>query len=419
MNYQNKKFKENSPYQTIQQINEILLKHNLLPSIYWNNNSNNLYSCSCSLMEIPSISSNGKGTDAAYAQASAMAEFLERLQSFYLLKPEKKADIVYSDDKDGKRKFICLNSLTESYFSDFDLPQSSTGLAAGNTYLEAISQGLCEIFERYCITEFCKKTLFFTKELSLPPEFFWITKKVPGTIKLYDISLNTGIPCVLLIYYLNNDMNRCGLSFGCAQTINLAIERVITEFFQGHNINKLSNQNNFSVLINDEDFEVNLFDLYSLHSGLIPKTYITSFLSNRKMETVNSQFLNISSHEEFIKTFLQNTKNLLGNIYVKFIGFLNFPTVILFCDEHVSVDYFSNKDKNFVNHIIEKKSKYYTDSLLKTTSVTNKNFIIDHLARLQILQTYPLARNESFLLDKMLKLNLNYIPDYSCLKFLI
>ena len=49
-------------------------------------------------------------------------------------------NIYYSDDNEKQeRKFICLNDLSVKYISIPDMPKGSSGLAGGNTYLEAIS----------------------------------------------------------------------------------------------------------------------------------------------------------------------------------------------------------------------------------------------------------------------------------------
>ena len=72
----NNKFKTVSPYETIANIYQLLLKENLLTKIQWFNQENNIFSCTFSLFDYPRVSSNGKGTSAAYAQASAMAELI-------------------------------------------------------------------------------------------------------------------------------------------------------------------------------------------------------------------------------------------------------------------------------------------------------------------------------------------------------
>lgn len=419
----NNKFKTVSPYETIANIYQLLLKENLLTKIQWFNQENNIFSCTFSLFDYPRVSSNGKGTSAAYAQASAMAEFLERLQSFFLLSPNNKENIYYSDDNEKQeRKFICLNDLSVKYISIPNMPKGSSGLAGGNTYLEAISQGLCELFERYCVTQFFKNNLYYTRELPLPEEYLWILKKIPGVIQLYDISLNTNIPCVLLLYFLKDQKDICGISFGCAQTYDLAIERTITEFFQGTDItgvNKQLKEKKFSLLVEMENIETNIFDIYTHGFGIISKNHLRNFIQKKKLN-IEKQSKNFITHEDFIQTFIKELYPIFGNIYVKFVGFLGFPTVMLYCDNYNEIDCFYKNENWILNGNIISLS-YYIECFLNNLNQKTYDLTVDKLSTM-LYEKDKKEKNVNDnleILNKLLELNKNFIPDYSCLNFLI
>jgi hypothetical protein len=99
-----------------------------------------------------------------------------------------------------------------------------------------------------------------------------------------------------------------------------------------------------------------------------------SFLSSkRKKEKLLID--ECDSHQKFISYFLSNTKEIFGNFYVKFIGFLNLDNRIL-PDEKTkyTISYELMRD-NYGNHkIFEIKSSNlsvtHVNELLNDTSTT-------------------------------------------------
>ncbi len=95
--------KECKPEETVKKIKKILKKFeiNVVEKEIININ-NSFYSTRVELKEIKEIGTNGKGVTKEYALASAYAEFMERLQSNFLLKSSflnKEDMLIYKDEK--------------------------------------------------------------------------------------------------------------------------------------------------------------------------------------------------------------------------------------------------------------------------------------------------------------------------------
>ncbi len=119
---------------------------------------------------------------------------------------------------------------------------TSNGLAYGNNIYEARVQALCEIIERHV------KYRVIGEGLSLPeipvselknPDLFQDVKKLFARHKLecrlLDASLGKGYPVTALLVF-SADKAEAFLSFGAHPDKEIAIERTITETFQGRNI---------------------------------------------------------------------------------------------------------------------------------------------------------------------------------------
>lgn len=181
--------KDCEPETTIGRIKGILYNIGLEENWVTKNNYKDLwFSNRLEIAGLPGIGANGKGISEAYAQASAYAELIERLQSGMLLGdlfPRKQQIRNFNQNMDDFRKGMYnmyeesfslskeeLRSVvpfyfgllkTDVYYNAYtnrtdELPEriirivsGTNGLAAGNTYYEAFCQGCCEAFERYVI----------------------------------------------------------------------------------------------------------------------------------------------------------------------------------------------------------------------------------------------------------------------------
>lgn len=259
-----KKYKECPPEDTIAKIKSILASNNLKVKITKTNNGV-FYSCRVDIcnsrLKKLGFGTNGKGMSESYSLASGYAELMERIQNKLLFRNGSLCFEAHLDNALKRAKIIenhydkneCLfyNTPKIDFYSvrekciksfsinDFLYTTGSNGMCAGNTAKEAITQGVCEIFERYAISQ------IFHKKLSLPtiPLNYYkgtiLYKKINGFIKrnnninviIKDCSLGIGLPVVgVLIIDTVNQVYNFNLGSDCNPIV--ATERCFTELFQ-------------------------------------------------------------------------------------------------------------------------------------------------------------------------------------------
>lgn len=247
------------------------------------------------------IGTNGKGRTFEYSLASGYAEFMERLENHLLLnskkmltdktfnifevakKEEKKSGFLY----DQREKNVPFSDISKTFMEEIirmcgfnsvnelnaniaqnasktkplvipfydvknktviEIPiefslllTGSNGMASGNTPKEAILQALCEIFERYVISE------IYWNEYTPPtiPLSFFAETEIGKILSLYqketgnkvivkDCSLNKGIPAIGLII-INENEQLYNFKIGVDFVPAVALERCFTEIHQGRN----------------------------------------------------------------------------------------------------------------------------------------------------------------------------------------
>ncbi len=266
------------------------------------------YSINLTSVEAPNhIYSNGKGIVSDASMASALGEYIERLQTnnffidFHLPKRKYYPDevafefggpylndalrMVYNPDGElsdedlvdfnsdyedrvvalpfnkrssGETVYIPLNILSNLYVSN--------GLASGNTELEAQVQALSEIFERYVKTEIIKKGYALPKYPDEVVESFarlhsdvLSLRKLGYIVEVLDASLGGKYP-VTAISLINPENSSLFVSFGAHPILEVSLERTMTELMQGRG---LENLDTFEVPTFDMSFVADSFNLES------------------------------------------------------------------------------------------------------------------------------------------------------------
>lgn len=297
-----KKYKTASPLDTVHEIRKILhgigislMERHMIHK--------DLYSCRVILGQdglIPlNIGTNGKGRNFEYSLASGYAEFMERLENrlllnsrkmltektfnFHAISKKSEKDSLFSYDY--KERNISFNDLPEEFLKDFacmcgfesieklkseinkyveeirpiaipfydvtnkkviELPiefmlllTGSNGMASGNSPKEAMLQAICEIFERYVVSE------IYWNELTPPTiplsEFegteignllVRYQKETGNTVVIKDCSLGKGIPALGIIV-INSSKQIYNFKVGVDFVPTIALERCFTEIHQG------------------------------------------------------------------------------------------------------------------------------------------------------------------------------------------
>jgi len=266
------------------------------------------YSVNLASVEAPShIYSNGKGIVSDASMASALGEYIERLQTnnffidFHL--PNRKyypdevafefrgaylsdelcsvydpegeltrEDLVdYNSDYEdkivslpftkrstGEAVYFPLNILSNLYLSN--------GLATGNTPQEAHVQALSEIFERYAKIEIIKNGYALPRYPDEIVRSFEHLQRDIATLRelgyiveVLDASLGGKFP-VTAISLINPKNSSLFVSFGAHPILEVSLERTMTELMQGRG---LDNLDSFEVPTFDMSFVSGSFNLES------------------------------------------------------------------------------------------------------------------------------------------------------------
>ena len=400
--------KDEIPQKTIERIRTILNSINISIEekiLERKDKSNNVTSARIYMYNILNFGANGKGISKENALASAYGEFMERLQNGFIFRfcgnsyyfsPDEKIyntkDLLKNNEmvkilKDenttnqiidishNKLFLYCMAKTLEKHKikklkkgqtvvvpfvsvktkKKIFLPiillqnflQGTNGGAAGNTYEEAIVQGLSEICERYTIKK------IFEERLSLPtiPSSYYCNFPVLSKLIKYienngykitikDASCGQKIPSVCTIFEdIKFPDNKISLSFCAHPNLQIAIERTLTEFLQGKDI---SNDSFRKMFFKEEVLDTfssgEIYQLVIAGNPVFDKnSEIIKILNNSVdsyefcFDTWNSQF--ISDNKILMKKLIDSLGSFVNDIYIRDCSFLGFPAVYIFIPE--------------------------------------------------------------------------------------
>lgn len=284
-----KQYKADTPQGTVRRIKDIIANHHLPVTEHILGDGKNFCSCRISLSRDSdeTIGTNGKGMNIDYAMASGYAEFMERLQNRVLVYPNPASiggsclffpdEKAYSWNKNEAEREIkrftprtwpdggfAANRLEGKALPFYhvnsgkcvDVPYSlirwvngSNGMASGNIAEEALIQGFCEIFERYCIQQmYIRKIvppnvpLSVFKDTEVLTRLQQLTDAYGMEWSVKDYSLGEGFPVLGLLLY-NPDKSKYILHLGADLDPRIALERCYTEIFQGYTPESLTFEN--------------------------------------------------------------------------------------------------------------------------------------------------------------------------------
>jgi ribosomal protein S12 methylthiotransferase accessory factor len=351
------------------------------------------YSVNLSSVEAPRhIYSNGKGILSDASKASALGEYIERLQTnnffsdFYLPQRQYYPDEVVFDfgdeylNEELRAVYNPNNELSDADFVDYNsdyedkivtlpfIQQSSgervtiplnilnnlyvsNGLATGNTPLEAQVQALSEIFERYAKLEILKKGYALPK---YPNDVLAKFERVQADVmalralgyivEVLDASLGGKFP-VTAISLINPLNSTLFVSFGAHPILEVSLERTMSELMQGRGLENL------------DAFEVPTFDMsivsdsFNLESHFIDSNGKIGFgfLSSKKsFEYATWSYEGEGSEAEF--EFLQSiVKNMNKEIYLReynYLGFYSCQMIVPSVSEVYPIEDMSFNNKN-------------------------------------------------------------------------
>lgn len=386
----NKYRKDNKPENTIKNIKNILKKLDIEVTEDTEASFEDYLYCTRLTVEgLYDIGVNGKGSTELYSRASAYSELMERLFGDILIQDKFRcsknlinskvssiSDINHNEIKhyinvyfrryventriEDFAAYIANNNndlCLEPYYNIKEghtelLPEKlikffngSNGLCAGNTPEEAITQGLCEIFERYI-----RKEIYFNSfsSTSISEDYyknshcFEIIKKLKDKnyiVDVRDCTYNGQLP-VLGVVVVDPSREYYFLSIGSDPDFDICLERCLTELFQGRIFKNFASKL-FKIFtydsvclelaIKESDYDIiNVYFNRFIKDGMAPIP--NSFWSNKNFDIsnlkvfqsfkTNTNALNycyglIKEFDIYVKKYLSNNNIYVYRVFVK------------------------------------------------------------------------------------------------------
>lgn len=423
-------YKDASYENTIKRVKKILHDNNVFVEIQVTSGFNNVYAAFLRVENTP-FYTNGKGRCKEQAIASAYGELMERLQNrtffrfyntfvleesekyvYFPTEIEKEVNYVVENKKYlgsyisslseqetklllenslyilskreyNTKKFLCipytLYENREKVYLPTDIIKhiyASNGMCAGNSKEEALVEGICEIFERYA------NKVLLSGKVTLPdiPDSVLetydgvssfmsdIRKSGEYEVTFKDCSLEMDLPVVcLMIFNLN-----CGkyfVKFGAHPVLEVALNRTITELFQGRSLTMSTFWFRDVSFYDNFDFQKDFKKFFRSGDGEYP----TKIFEDEPSYKFNEKWLHIDykSNTQLLKSLVKVIKNNNWSLLysdVSFLGFLAYHVIV------PEISEISKLDKKFillyqerlnVNNNLRKLAKINMEELFK------------------------------------------------------
>lgn len=381
-----REYKDETPLNTINNIRKILADIGLMTTeSNWKNSAEGFYSVSVSI-EGTNISSNGKGTTAQFALASAYGELMERLQNMAYFRlsydvsdeEHKYKGFYYSPDEkyfsvtellDSGEEWINIQkkiigqsqdyiALMKKWLSisyekvpcDFvGLPYynlisgeishipikmaskmyMSNGMCAGNTPEEALVQGISEIFERVVNIAIVVDKII---PPTIPDEYLSKFKGIYYKIKQIESKGNFKVivkDCsfgknypVVAVIFIDKNTQSYFVKFGSHPVFKIAIDRTLNELLQGQDITNMMGMKKFQYSKDLKDPAGNLIAILENGSGHYPSELFSDDYSYKF-----SQFKKIEckTNKDILKYLIDLLNEMGHSILVRDVSFLGIP----------------------------------------------------------------------------------------------
>ena len=242
------------------------------------------------------------------------------------LKIEEGIMIPFYSVNDNSERLLPINIISST--------TASNGMCAGNTPEEALVHGFCEIFERYVAkiiyyNEITPPTISFEYFENTPvyEELIYIMNNSNCEIIIKDCSLGKGFP-VIGVLFIDQSNQKYNFKLGSDFIPYIALERCLTEIYQGGNIKLLPNfiidfkdnfLNSFMNNFIDHNFQRFIID----HSGYWP---VSLFLNKPSYEFEGFDGNCGKSDVKDLDYCIAVVKNEGYNIYIRDNSILGFPT---------------------------------------------------------------------------------------------
>jgi len=345
----------------------------------------NCYSVNLKSLDAPNhIYTNGKGINELSCTASALGEYIERMQTnnffieFYMQNkefyPDQKSftdvaeclndklhkfynpndELALEDfldfNTDEQEKIICLPFINQSNNEKVYFPTNiihnlyvSNGLATGNTPAETKVQALSEIFERYVKIKIIKEGYSLPKipldiVRSYPKlyEDMQTLEKKGFKLQALDASLGGEFP-VVAISLIDSKENSLFVSFGSHPILEVCLERTMTELMQGRVVEDLKS---FEKPSFNNELINNNFNIESHFINSDGKMNFKFLNKNSSFDYAPWRYNGINSDDEY-KYLFNISKKMDKDIYLReydYLGFYSCQIIIPSISEIYPID---------------------------------------------------------------------------------
>nr|MDA3833480.1 YcaO-like family protein [Spirochaetales bacterium] len=386
------------------------------------------YSVNLTSTEAPNhIYANGKGIVPEASMASALGEYIERLQTnnffidFYLENRPYYPDeiafelggsylndtlrLVYDPEgelgdedlvdynSDYEDKIVALPFTQRSDASTVYIPLNilsnlyvSNGLASGNTPQEAQVQALNEIFERYVKIEIIKNGYALphypaeiTQTFTRLHTDIAALRALGYIVEVLDASLGGKYP-VTAISLINPENSSLFVSFGAHPNLEVALERTLTELMQGR---ELQNLDSFEVPTFDMSFVADSFNLESHFIDSNGKLGF-GFLSTAKSFAYTTwNYQGDGCAAEY--TYLTNILDEMGKeIYLReysYLGFYSCQMIVPGVSEVYPIEdliYNNRNQGKWIRNMVLHFEEYNPEEILAAVEFLDDSLNVDH-----------------------------------------
>ncbi len=375
-------FKDETPTKTIDKIKGILEQLDIQTQEEWY--PSGVKNCYSMRVSVPTAAfgTNGKGINEDFTRASGYAEFMERLQVGFLSKRLMRDNNLHYADEKRMTKEECAQSCSDwfknmskglselfgtevstgfiqqkcfeceepdgmltaipfynvakdsyAYFpkKSFPVLYSANGMAAGNTPEEAFVQAMSEIYERYNVVRFFCGDITppsvpeeYLKQFTHSYETICSLRESGLEVIIKDCSMGEEFPMVAAVA-IDKTHHSYRVHMGAHPVFEIALERSLTEMFQGKNINGVAATTN--LIINNKNNLRPVSEVIS-HVSRGGGEYSISFFTGKPMHEFKP-FKDRSgmSNAEMLKEFTDWFVNKGYDVYVRDISHLGFPSV--------------------------------------------------------------------------------------------
>jgi len=378
--------KDDLPELTVKKFKDIFDKNGIHTVMVSENSYNNKwFSCRIELEDLPGIGSNGKGITREYALASAYGELAERIEAGFLLDPlfqcrEKKKDnelrmritaemleyfkneLINETNEEMAQYVGCLDTVYRftraSDRSTQYLPKrlidslcGSNGLAAGNTYEEAFTQGMGEVFERY-VTQVIYKSEYaidlfpsLDRAMYINLRSYELIKEIEKKgykVNIRNCTLGGKLP-VIAVVLTDPTNSRYFMKVGSDINLDICIQRCITEVFQGISFDLSFRKQMIPFYKEGSWSNVNVgCDLPKEYikaeingRGALPRQFILG--SNYKSSNIYPFCNDDLTNSEAAKKMLEIAQKELGEVYVSDMNTMGIPALRIFIKNCCSI----------------------------------------------------------------------------------